>query len=392
REVYIVGAYETKHGILKDKTIRQMITEAGNGAIRDAGIDRKEIQALYMGNYNGNIFNRQNTMAALATTALGMQHAASMRVEGACASGGIAFRQGFMAVASGMYDAVMVMGVEKMNVPLDEVPLEEQLHGAQAGVDYIYEGGLGMNGSTMFALFANRHMYEYGTTRKQLAMVAEKNKYHGSLNPYAQKRKPVTLEKILKSPIIASPFSTQEVSLVSDGAAAVILTTKEKAKELRTDGKLVKVIGSGHGGGSFTVAVRESATSMPATVNAANEAFEMAGISREDIDVVECHDCFSFTEIMNIEDLGFVEKGKGGPFTEEGHTRLGGKLPVNTSGGLSAKGHPIGCTGTGQIVEMTFQLRDEAEDRQVKGAEFALTHVLGGPGAVSTVHILQRGE
>ena len=224
REVSIIGAAETKHGILKNQTIRDIIAEAGNGAIDDAQIDRKEIQALYLGNYNGNALNKQNTMAAYASTSLGMQHAASMRVEGACASGGIAFRQGYMAVASGMYDTVMVMGVEKMNVPFDELPVDQQIQAALSGVDYNYEGGFGINGSNMFALFANRHMYEYGTTREQLADVAVKNKYHGSLNPYAQKQREVKKEKVLKSPIISSPFSTQEVSLVSDGAAAVIIT------------------------------------------------------------------------------------------------------------------------------------------------------------------------
>ena len=391
RDVTIVGAAQIPHGILKNKSIREMISGAGNAAIEDAGIDRKEIQALYLGNYNGNVLNRQNTMAAYAATSLGIQNAATMRVEGACASGGIAFRQGFMAVAAGFYDTVLVMGVEKMNVDPKEVPVDEQLSAALSGVDFMYEGGYGINGSNMFALFANRHMHEYGTTREQLAHVSVKNKYHGSLNPYAQKQKEVPLEKILKARTISSPFGTQEVSLVSDGAAAIVITTSEKAKALRKE-KRVRVLGSGHGGGSFTIAHRASTTEMPATINAANAAFDMAGIKRDDIDVLECHDCFSFTEIMNVEDLGFVEKGKGGPFTQEGHTRLGGKLPVNTSGGLSAKGHPIGCTGVGQVVEMTFQLRDESDKRQVAGARHALTHVLGGPGAVSTVHILGRED
>lgn len=389
RNVSIAGAYQTKHGNLKDRTPRDLIAEAGNRAIADAGIDRNEIQALYMGNYNGNIMSRQNTMAALASTVLGIPHAATMRVEGACASGGIAFRQGFISVAAGIYDTVLVMGIELMNIPTDRVPLDEQLNAAGAGVDADFETGLGVNGTAMFALSAHRHMYDYGTTREQLAMVCSKNKYHGSLNPDAYKQREVSVEKILNAKIIASPFSSHEVSLVTDGAAAVIITTAERARRLRGD-KAVRVLGSGHGGGYFNIANRKSHTEMPATINAANEAFQMAGLKREDVNVLECHDCFSFTEIMNLEDLGFVVKGQGGPFTEEGHTRLGGKLPVNTSGGLSAKGHPIGCTGTGQIVEMTYQLREEAGARQVKGARHALTHVLGGPGAVSTVHILGR--
>ncbi|MCB1146426.1 MAG: acetyl-CoA acetyltransferase, partial [Leptospiraceae bacterium] len=365
--------------------------EAGNAAIADAGIDRHEIQALYMGNYNGNGFNNQNTLAAMAASSLGIPEVPTQRFEAACASGGVAFRNAMIAVASGIYDTVMVMGVEKMNIPLDQADADSQMNWAKSGVDYQYESGVGMNGATMFAMFAHRHMHEYGTTREMLAISASKNKYHGSLNPYAYKQREVPVEKIMKSPLIATPFSAQEVSLVTDGSAAVILTTKDRAKSM---GKkdAVKVMGSGHGGGSFSVAFRDSFTRMRATVEAANEAFKMANIDRKDISVVECHDCFSFTELMNIEDLGFVEKGKGGWFAADGNTRLGGKLPVNTSGGLCSKGHPIGATGVGQIVEMAWQLQDKSDKRQVENAKFALTHVLGGPGSVSTVHILGRGD
>ncbi len=391
REVYIIGAHQSVHGNRKDADLRKLIAEAGNPAIADAGIDRHDIQALYMGNYNANQFNNQNTLAALAASSLGIPEAATLRFEAACASGGVAFRNAMIAVAAGVYDTVMVMGIEKMNIGLDQADADSQMNWAKSGVDYTYESGVGMNGATMFAMFAHRHMYEYGTTREMLAISASKNKYHGSLNPYAYKQREVPVDKIIKSPLIASPFSTQEVSLVTDGSAAVILTTKDRAKALGKK-NAVKVLGSGHGGGSFSVAFRDSHVRMRATVEAANEAFKMAGIKRSDISVVECHDCFSFTELMNIEDLGFVEKGKGGWFAADGHTRLGGKLPVNTSGGLCAKGHPIGATGVGQIVEMTWQLQDKADKRQVKDAKFALTHVLGGPGSISTVHILGRGD
>lgn len=391
REVYIIGAHESVHGNRKDANLRKLIAEAGNAAIADAGIDRHEIQALYMGNYNGNGFNNQNTLAAMAASSLGIPEVPTQRFEAACASGGVAFRNAMIAVASGIYDTVMVMGVEKMNIPLDQADADSQMNWAKSGVDYQYESGVGMNGATMFAMFAHRHMHEYGTTREMLAISASKNKYHGSLNPYAYKQREVPVEKIMKSPLIATPFSAQEVSLVTDGSAAVILTTKDRAKSM---GKkdAVKVMGSGHGGGSFSVAFRDSFTRMRATVEAANEAFKMANIDRKDISVVECHDCFSFTELMNIEDLGFVEKGKGGWFAADGNTRLGGKLPVNTSGGLCSKGHPIGATGVGQIVEMAWQLQDKSDKRQVENAKFALTHVLGGPGSVSTVHILGRGD
>ncbi len=198
------------------------------------------------------------------------------------------------------------------------------------------------------------------------------------------------MERVLKGNKreISSPVGLHDISLVTDGAACLILTTTEKAKAIRKDPVLIK--GSGIGGDAFTVAQKKSSVSFMASVRAAKEAYDMSGLKPEDIDVLECHDCFTITEIINIEDLGFVEKGKGGPYTLEGHTRLGGKIPVNTSGGLKAKGHPVGATGVGQVVEMVFQLRDQSDKRQVKDAKRAMTHVLGGPGAISAVHILER--
>lgn len=192
----------------------------------------------------------------------------------------------------------------------------------------------------------------------------------------------------MKARMVTTPFGFHDVSLVTDASTALVITTLDKAKFVRKDPVVIK--GSGIGGDYFNVALKKDSVSFPATVQAAAEAFKMSGVKREDIDVLECHDCFTITEIINIEDLGFVEKGKGGSYTMDGHTRLGGKLPVNTSGGLKAKGHPVGATGIGQIVEMTFQLRDQADKRQVPNARTALTHVLGGPGAVSCSHILQR--
>jgi len=384
RETSIAGAYETAHGAHKDRSLRDLITEAGNGAIRDAGIDRKEIQAVYVGNYAGNEFNGQNTLGSLTATVLGLGNRPAIRFEGACASGGIAVRQAMLAVATGQYDTVLALGVEKMN-GLDP---EKTMNIVARGQDQDFEGGYCISGPSGFALNAVRHMHEFGTTREQMAMVAEKNFFHGSLNPYAHKQRALPLERIMKAPQVSYPFGIHDVSLVTDAAAAVIVTTREKAKGLRPDS--VRILGSGQGGDYFTIALKHSSTSFAASERAAEEAFRMAALKRADIDVLECHDCFTITEIINIEDLGFVEKGKGGPFTAEGHTRLGGRLPVNTSGGLKAKGHPIGATGVGQVVEMTFQLRDQAEKRQVKNAKYAMTHVLGGPGAVSVVHILAR--
>lgn len=384
RQTSIIGACQTRHGNLKDKTIRDLIAEAGNGAIKDSGIERDEIQAVYVGNYAGTGFNGQNTMGSLAATVLGLGNKPALRLEGACASGGLAVRQAMIAVASGLYDTVLALGCEKMN---GQDPARTMKVVAE-GQDQDFEGGYCISGPSGFALNAVRHMHEFGTTREQMAMVAEKNFYHGKKNPYAHKQKEVKLERILKAPQVSYPFGIHDVSLVTDAAAAVIITTSDRAKSIHK--KPIKILGSGQGGDYFTVAMKKDSVSFPASTAAANEAFGMAGLGREDIDVLECHDCFTITEIINIEDLGFVEKGKGGPYTQDGHTRLGGKLPVNTSGGLKAKGHPVGCTGVGQVVEMVLQLRDESGDRQVANANHAMTHVLGGPGAVSVVHILGR--
>ena len=385
REVAIIGACETVHGNHSDRVLRDLVTEAGNGAIKDAGIDRKEIQAVYVGNYAGQEFNFQNTMGSYAATVLGLGDRPAMKLEGACASGGLAMRQGFLAVASGLYDTVLVLGVEKMNTRDSETTMQI----VSRGQDFEFEGGFCVSGPSGFAMNAMRHMHDFGTTKEMLSTVAEKNYFHGSKNPYAHKQKVIPLKNIMNARTVTTPFGFHDMSLVTDASAAVVLTTKERAKSVSKKPVIVK--GSGHGGDYFTLSLKNSSTSFPATVKAAEEAFKMADVKRSDIDVLECHDCFTITEIINIEDLGFVEKGKGGYYTMEGHTRLGGKLPVNTSGGLKAKGHPIGATGVGQVVEMTFQLREEAEARQVKNARTAMTHVLGGPGAVSIVHILQRG-
>lgn len=385
RDVAIIGAYETVHGNLSDRSLRQLIVEAGNGAIKDSGVDRKEIDAVYLGNYAGNEFNDQNQMASFAATLIGLGHLPAFRVEAACASGGIAVRQGFLAVASGQYDTVVVLGAEKMNTKDPTTTMEIVAKGQDAEV----EGGFCVSGPSGFALNAVRHMYEFGTTKEMLATVAEKNYFHGSKNPYAHKRKAIPFKNIMKASMVTTPLGFHDMSLVTDAAAAVVITTLDRAKSISKKPVIIK--GSGLGGDYFSLALKSTSTAFPATIRAAEEAFKMSGVKREDIDVLECHDCFTITEIINIEDLGFVEKGKGGPFTMDGNTKLGGKLPVNTSGGLKAKGHPIGCTGVGQVVEMTFQLREEADQRQVKNARTALTHVLGGPSATSVVHILQRG-
>jgi acetyl-CoA C-acetyltransferase len=384
RDVAIIGAYQTPHGNHSTRLLRDLVSEAGNGAIKDSGIDRKEIQAVYVGNYAGQEFNGQNTMGSYAATILGLGDRPAQKLEGACASGGLAVRAGFLAVATGLYDTVLVLGVEKMNTKDPTTTMEIVARGQDAD----FEGGFCISGPSGFALNAIRHMHEFGTTKEMLSTVAEKNYFHGSKNPFAHKQKAIPLKNIMNARIVTTPFGFHDMSLVTDASAALVITTKDKARAISKKPVLIK--GSGHGADYFTLSMKKSSVAFPASIQAAEEAFRMAGVNRSDIDVLECHDCFTITEIINLEDLGFVEKGKGGQFTLDGHTRLGGKLPVNTSGGLKAKGHPIGATGVGQIVEMTFQLREESGERQVTNARTALTHVLGGPGAVSCIHILQK--
>jgi acetyl-CoA C-acetyltransferase len=385
RGVSIIGAYETKFGILKDRSLRGLIAEAGNSAIRDAGIEKKAIQALYVGNYAANEFNNQNVMAAYVATVLGLNNIPYIRLEGACASGGLALREGFIAVASGIYDFVLVLGVEKMNTK--ETP--DIMDILAKGMDMDLEANLGVNGPTGFALFAQRHMYEFGTTKEQMAYVAVKNYNNGLKNPDAHLRKKITIEDVLNAPIISTPFGLHDCCLVTDGAAAVVLCPSEIAK--RYNDKPIDIIGSGTSGNFFNFFEKSSLVSFEATQKAAKEAYDMAKVSPDDIDLAEVHDCFTTTEIIDIEDLGFFKKGEGGPASKDGKTTIDGEIAINASGGLKSKGHPIGATGVAQTVEISYQLRRLAGERQVKEAEIGLTHVIGGPASICSVHILRRG-
>src|SRR3972149_6268038 len=259
---------------------------------------------------------------------------------------------------------------------------------AMAG-DWEHEVKVGYTFPSAFAMMARRHMHQYGTTREHLAAVTVKNHKNALLNPDAQMQKPVTIEQILNdNRVVADPLRLYDCSLITDGASAVVLAEKGTARNLSK--KLVDIIGFAQANDSFALYQKDDLTRFDATVEAANMAFQMAGIEREDIDVAEVHDCFTIAEIIAIEDLGFVPKGEGGPATLDGVTSLNGKFAVNTSGGLKAKGHPVGATGVGQIVEIVEQLRGEAGGRQGKYAEIGLTHNLGGSGATCVVHILAR--
>ncbi|GIW46715.1 MAG: acetyl-CoA acetyltransferase [Deltaproteobacteria bacterium] len=387
KRVSVIGVGKTKYGVLKDKTLLDLAVEAASKAIEDAGITPEGVDAFYLANYGGSDFVNQSHLAPYVGAALGLRRGVPcIHIENACASGGSAVREGIIAIMSGTATRVLVVGVEKMNtVPTPKVT--EFL--AKAG-DWENEVRVGYTFPSAFAMVARRHMYEYGTKREHLAAVAVKNHSNGLKNPYAHMRKSLTMEEVLGDErMVADPLRLYDCSLITDGASAVVLCDKNSVRENLK--KTVDVLGFAQTNDTFALYQKDNLTRFDATVEAARLAFKMAGIKPQDVDVVEVHDCFTIAEIVAIEDLGFVPKGEGGPATLDGLTSIGGKFAVNPSGGLKSKGHPVGATGVDQIVEVVLQLRGEAGERQVRGAEIGLTHNIGGSGATCVVHILSRG-
>ncbi len=342
----------------------------------------KDIKTAFIGQMSES-YEHQSHNAPMSASWAGLLPAPAIRVEDACASSGAALRCGIMAIRSRMFDIVLVGGVEKMtNQPTPEVT------GILATAsDYPFEQWNGMTFPGLFALMATAHMHEYGTTEEQMAQVAVKNHKHGALNPKAHMQKEITMEEALKSRPVSWPLKLYDCSLITDGASCLVLTTPKLAKKM-TD-SYVHVIGTGQAQDTFCLHERESLTTVKAAKSAAQEAYKMANTKPKDVQVAEVHDCFTIAEIIAYEDLGFCRPGQGGKFVESGATSLGGSLPVNTSGGLKSKGHPVGATGTAQIAELYLQLTGQADRRQVKDAEIALAHNLGGSGATAIVHILR---
>jgi len=386
REVAIVGIGCTKFGEMWDKSFRDLFIEAGLMALEDAGMSGADVEALYGGNMSSGVFIEQEHVGALIADYSGLISSSvpSTRVEAACASGGLALRSGVIAVASEYHDIVISAGIEKMT----DVGPEKAMDALAAASDREWEAALGATFPGLYAMMARAHMDEFGTTREQLAQVAVKNHYHGSMNPKAQFRNTITIDAVISSPLVADPLRLFDCSPITDGAAAVILVPAERAREFTDTPIYVKA--AAQASDTISLHDRRSLTSIDATRIAADRAFKTARIQRSNIDVAEVHDCFTIAEIMAIEDLAFFEKGRGGPATLAGETAIGGKIPINTSGGLKACGHPVGATGIKQAVEIVEQLRGDAGKRQVEGAEVGLTHNVGGTGGTVVVHILAR--
>lgn len=386
RRVAIIGVGDTEFGELWDSSFRDIGIKAGLAAVADANITADMIDALYVGNMSAGRFIEQEHIGALIADYAGLakSHIPATRVEAAGASGGLALRQGFMAVASGLHDIVVVGGAEKMT----DVSDTESAIIQSSAADQEWETVLGATFPALHALIARRHMHEFGTTREQIADVAVKNHRNGSLNPKAQFQREITRETVLGSALVSSPLRVFDCAPSSDGAAAVVLCPLEHAKKYTETP--VEIVGSGQASDTLSLHDRKEICTMEATKMAAKRAFDMAAITQKDVDVAEVHDNFTISEILAIEDLGFFKKGEGGKATEAGLTAISGQIAVNTSGGLKARGDPIGATGLAQAVEVVTQLRGKAGKRQVIDAEVGLTHNVGGTGATVVVHLLRR--
>ena len=380
-KVCVIGAGSTKYGKLAD-SISDITIQASVEAIDSAGIDPKEIKAGYISNVFG-VADKQVHLGPVVMSNLGISERPSLSIESACGSGSVSFREAFANVAAGFYDVVLVTGVEKVTHTGTEWTTTYFSYCS----DFFYEGQAGASFPGLFASMARAYLTEFKATEEDLAMVAVKNHENGFLNPKAHLRKKITVDDVMNSAVVASPLKLYDCCPFSDGASSVILCNEKFAKEHTKD--FIRVIGSGRGGSPAALQGREHLTTIPSTKIAAEAAYKMAGITPKDIDFAEVHDCFTIAEIVDTEDLGFFEKGKGVEGVREGQTARNGSIPINPSGGLKSKGHPIGATGVGQVVEVFDQLTGKAGERTIKDAKIGLTQNFGATGASCAVHIFQ---
>ena len=380
RDVVVIGAGMTKFGELWAQSIKDIFVEAAQRAIMDSGVDH--IDSMYVGAMSPGLFVGQEHLGAVMADYLGVNPIPATHVESACASGGVAFRQAFLEVASGASEIVLAGGVEKMT---DGADVTEALATA---ADQEYEVYQGVTFPGLYAMIARAHMEEFGTTREQLAAVAVKNHRNGAKNPNAQFRKEVTLEQVMNSTMVADPLRLLDCSPVSDGAAAVIVASMDVAKKLKKNP--IRVLASAQASDSIALHGRKTLTTLNSVVKAAEKAYAMAEKKPKDMNLIEVHDCFTIAEIVATEDVGLFEKGKGGEAAANGWTSIECKMtPVNTSGGLKSKGHPVGATGIAQIIELWEQLNGKAGARQVANAHLGMAQNMGGSGASCVIHILE---
>lgn len=388
-DVAVIGVGQTRYGMFPERTLKDLFHEAAINALNDAdkGLDPQDVEEAFIGTLSTGGAQLGN-FAPLMMEAAGMIGASARHIENACASSGFAMRDAVAAIASGRTNIAVAGGIEKMS----DLPREKNRLWLGISGDVEWERLAGTNFAGIYAMMARRHMHEFGTEKKHITMAAVKNRNNALANPKAQFRAALELDRAMKAPNLASPLTFSDACGITDGASMVILCRADMAKNF-TD-QPVLVVGSGGASDYVAIHDRLSMTTLEGTKRAARQAYSMAGITADDIDFAEVHDCFAIAELLAYEDLGFCEKGDAGKYIESGATARDGKRPVNNSGGLIAKGHPIGSTGTGQVYEVVNQLRGRADtaERQLKDVRYGLTQNVGGSGAAVAVHVLKAVE
>lgn len=389
RKVAVIGVGNSKFGVRNDVNLGEIAYEAVRPSLQDAGLSAKEIEFVAVGSVGSGAWYEELLPAVVTGENCGLTGAGLVRCEAACASGSAAFFTAYSAVASGRVEIAMALGVEKMR-EIDSATAMEWI--GRAGYYFWEFHNFGITFPAYYALYANAHMAKYGTTEEDLALVAVKNHKYGSMNPIAHMQKMVSVEDVLSSMVIASPLKLYDCCPMTDGAASVIVASEEKVRQLKIDTP-VWVAGIGFSSGSANLSKRPDFVGLEASVKASQQAYTIAGVTPDQLDFAEVHDCFTIAEIMAYEDIGLCKKGEGTKLIREGQTEIGGKIPVNMDGGLKAKGHPIGTTGCSMMYELTKQLREEAveKSRQVPLKNYlGLAHNVGGTGHYCYVTILKR--
>lgn len=381
RKVYVISAGSTKYGNLT-YTARDLALLASKEAIDRIELDVRQIQGAFVSNAFG-LSERQGHLGPLVMSSLGIPDVPATTIESACSSGASAFREAFVNIAVGFYDVMLVVGTERVS-HLDTITATTYF---SYGSDYVFEGGVGASFPGLYAAIARAYMEKYHATEEDLALIAVKNHANGLLNEKAHLQKSVSVEDVMKSPVVAHPLKQYDCCPFSDGAAAVILASEQFAKS--TNGSKIEVAGSGKAGGTGALHQRDDVTSLRSAVLASKGAFKQANLTPKDIDFAEVHDCFTIAELIALEDMGLFNRGESVKATRDGLTKIDGEIPINPSGGLKSKGHPVGATGIGQIVEAFEQLTGKAGRRQVKDPTVGLTHNVGATGGSCAVHIFR---
>jgi len=385
--VRVAGVGLTPFGVHPERTTRDMFGEAGLAAIDDSGIDHEEIESVFYGNFMGELSEHQGHMGPLAAEALGLDVPAT-RYESACASSGVAVREAVKNIRSGEAEVVLVGGAERMN----NLPTAETTESLAIAADDLYEVRAGMTFPGAYALLEDAYFDEYGGSREDLAHISVKNHENALGNEYAQFQKEIDVQTALDAPPVAEPVHLFDACPITDGAAAAVLVSEDFAEANDVDAP-VAITGTGQGGDKMALQDRNYMTRTPAAEKAGQEAYAEAGIDAADVDLAEVHDCFTIAEVLAIEALGFFENGEGIGAARRGDTTREGPMPINLSGGLKAKGHPVGATGASQVVEMTKLLRGSHHNSAyVEGATVGVTHNAGGTVASTAVHVLEVVE